>query len=130
MVFLGLVAFCLPAGQIAAQNQDVREIEVTAKKYEYYPEPIHVQRGMKIQLKITATDHDHGFKIAALPDGAAQGGTLGLVFAAAQDCWQLNKGETTTIQFLAQTPGTYTFRCCHTCGFGHKGMKGEIVVDQ
>ena len=130
LAFLGLVELCLPAGRISAQNQDTQVIEVTAKKYEYSPEPIHVKRGMKVQLKITATDHDHGFKIAALPDGAAQGGPPGLVFAMAQDCWQLTKGETTTIEFLAQAAGTYTFRCCHTCGVGHRGMKGELVVDQ
>jgi cytochrome c oxidase subunit 2 len=130
LALLGLVAFCLPSGRISAQNQNIQVIEVTAKKYEYSPEPIHVKRDTKVQLKITATDHDHGFKIVAFPDGAAQGGTLGLVFASAQDCWQLKKGETTTIEFLAQTPGTYTFRCCHTCGVGHRGMKGEVVVDQ
>ena len=129
LALLGLVAFCLPGGRISAQNQNVQVIEVTAKKYEYSPEPIHVKRGTKVQLKITATDHDHGFKIAALPDGTAEGGTPGLVFASAQDCWLLKKGETTTIEFLAQTPGTYTFRCCHTCGVGHRGMKGELVVD-
>jgi heme/copper-type cytochrome/quinol oxidase subunit 2 len=129
LVFLAPVVFCLPTGRISAQNQDTQVIEVTAKKYEYSPEPVHVKRGMKVQLKITATDHDHGFKIAALPDGAAQSGTPGLIFASAQDCWQLKKGETTTIEFLAQAPGTYTFRCCHTCGVGHRGMKGELVVD-
>jgi heme/copper-type cytochrome/quinol oxidase subunit 2 len=30
---------------------------------------------------------------------------------------------------LAQTAGNYTFKCCHTCGLGHRGMKGQIVVD-
>jgi cytochrome c oxidase subunit 2 len=130
LAFAGLVVFGLPAIRISAQNQDTQVIEVTAKKYEYSPEPVHVKKGVRVQLKITATDHDHGFKIATFPDGAAQGGTPELVFASAQDCWQLKKGETTTIEFLAQTPGTYTFRCCHTCGVGHRGMKGEIVVDQ
>ena len=129
LVFFGIVVFCQSGSQTSAQNQDAQVIEVTAKKYEYSPSPIHVKRGMKVQLKITATDHDHGFKIATFPDGAAQSGTPGLVFAAAQDCWQLKKGETTTIEFLAQTAGTYTFRCCHTCGVGHRGMKGELVVD-
>jgi cytochrome c oxidase subunit 2 len=128
--FLGLVVFCLPGGRISAQNKDTQVIEVTAKKYEYSPAPLHVKRGMKVQLKITSTDHDHGFKIAVLPDGAAQSGAPGLVFATAQECWQLKKGETTTIEFLAQTPGTYTFRCCHTCVVGHRGMNGELVVDQ
>jgi hypothetical protein len=50
-------------------------------------------------------------------------------FASPQDCWQLKKGETTTIDFLAQVSGTYAFKCCHTCGLGHRGMKSEIVVD-
>jgi cytochrome c oxidase subunit 2 len=130
LVFFGMVVFCLPGSRTSAQNQDVQVIEVTAKRFEYSPEPVHVKKGTKVQLKITATDHDHGFKIATFPDGAAQAGTPGLVFASAQDCWQLKKGETTTIEFLAQTPGTYTFRCCHTCGLGHRGMKGELVVDQ
>jgi cytochrome c oxidase subunit 2 len=130
LVFFGIIVFCLPGSRISAQNQDAQVIEVTAKKYEYSPSPIHVKRGTKVRLKITATDHDHGFKISTFPDGAAQGDILGLVFASAQDCWQLKKGETTTIEFLAQTPGTYTFRCCHTCGLGHRGMKGELVVDQ
>jgi cytochrome c oxidase subunit 2 len=127
--FLMLVVYCLSGGRTTAQNQDVQVIEVTAKKYEYSPEPVHVKRGTRVQLKITATDHDHGFKIAALLDGAAQDDKPGLVIAAAQDCWQLKKGETTTIEFLAQTRGSYTFRCCHTCGLGHKGMKGQIVID-
>lgn len=127
--FLCLVVFSQSGGRISAQNQDTQVIEVTAKKYEYSPAPIHVKKGMKVQLKITATDHDHGFKIAAIPDGANQSGTRGLVFASAQDCWQLKKGETTTIEFLAQLSGTYTFRCCHTCGVGHRGMKGVLVVD-
>ena len=114
---------------VLAQDQNVRVIDLTAKKYEYSPSPVHVKAGTKIQLKITATDHDHGFKIGAVPDDAQANGTAGLILTSPQDCWQLKKGETTTIEFLAQTAGTYTFRCCHTCGLGHRGMKGQIVVD-
>jgi heme/copper-type cytochrome/quinol oxidase subunit 2 len=114
---------------VLAQDQNVQVIELTAKKYEYSPSPVHVKTGTKVQMKITAADHDHGFKIGIVPDGSQANGRGGLVFASSQDCWQLKKGETTTIEFLAQTPGTYTFRCCHTCGLGHRGMKGQIVVD-
>jgi cytochrome c oxidase subunit II len=129
-VSLLIVAMLLSLSRsVRAQNQDVQVIEITAKKYEYSISPVHVKVGTKVQLKITATDHDHGFKIATVPDGAQPKGAAGLIFASAQDCWQLKKGETTTIDFLAQTLGTYTFRCCHTCGIGHKGMKGQIVVD-
>ena len=129
-VSLLIVAMLLSLStSVRAQKQDVQVIEIAAKKYEYSISPVHVKAGAKVQLKITATDHDHGFKIATVPDGAQPNGTAGLIFTSAQDCWQLKKGETTTIDFLAQTPGTYTFRCCHTCGLGHKGMKGQIVVD-
>lgn len=111
------------------QDQETQVIELTAKKYEYSPSPVHVKAGTKIQLKITATDHDHGFKIATTPDGAERNSQPGLVFSSTEDCWLLKKGETTTIEFMAQTPGTYTFKCCHSCGLGHRGMKGQIVVD-
>ena len=78
---------------------------------------------------LTAIDHDHGFKIATYPDGAESNGTPGLVFTSVQDCLLLKKGETTTIEFIAQKHGTYPFRCCHKCGLGHSGMKGELIVE-
>jgi heme/copper-type cytochrome/quinol oxidase subunit 2 len=124
------LAFCLPQpSAVAAQDQNAQIIEVVARKYEYSPAPVHVKAGTRVQLKITAVDHDHGFKIGSEPDGAHPGAKPGLVFSSSQDCWQLKKGETTTIEFLAQTSGIYTFKCCHTCGLGHRGMKSELVVD-
>jgi cytochrome c oxidase subunit 2 len=121
--------FVAQSRSVPAQDQTVQVIELTAKKYEYSPSPVHVKAGTKVQLKITATDHDHGFKIGTVPDRAESSSAGGLVLTPSQDCWQLKKGETTTIEFLAQTPGTYTFKCCHTCGLGHRGMKGQIVVE-
>lgn len=126
---LGLALWFSMSPSVRAQNQDALVIEITAKKYEYSISPVHVKIGTKVQLKITATDHDHGFKISAVPDAAPPNGANGLIFISAHDCWQLKKGETTTIEFLAQTPGTYAFKCCHTCGLGHKGMKGQIIVE-
>src|SRR6266404_9125683 len=126
---LTLAIFLSLSRPVRAQNQDVLVIEITAKKYEYSSSPVHVKIGTKVQLKITATDHDHGFRIGTVSDGAMPKDAAGLIFTSAQDCWQLKKGETTTIEFLAQTPGTYTFKCCHTCGLGHKGMKGQIIVE-
>ena len=111
------------------QDQESQAIELTAKKYEYSPSPVHIKAGTKVQLKIAAADHDHGFKIAPVPDGSEPSSKPGLVFVSPQECWQLKKRETTTIEFLAQTPGTYTFKCCRTCGLGHRGMKGQIIVD-
>jgi len=127
---LGLAILLSLSRTLRAQGQDTQVIEVTARKYEYSGSPIHVKAGTKVHLKITAADHDHGFKINATADGVDSSGPAGLTFASPQECWQLKKGETTTIEFLAQTPGTYTFKCCHTCGLGHGRMKGQLVVDQ
>jgi heme/copper-type cytochrome/quinol oxidase subunit 2 len=125
------LAICFPHPRpVLAQNDAVQVIEVTAKKYEYSPDPIHVKSGSKIQLKITAADHDHGFSISTVADDSNSNGSEGLVLISPQECWQLKKGETTTIEFVAQTPGTYSFKCCHVCGLGHRGMKGQLVVDR
>ena len=127
LIVVGL--YPLQSHPVMAQDQQGQVVELKAKKYEYDPSPVHVKAGSKVQLKITATDHDHGFKVGTYPDGAESSGKPGLVFTLAQDCWLLKKGETTTIEFVAQTPGTYSFHCCHTCGFGHRGMKGELIVE-
>ena len=136
ILLLGLTAFLVVLGfyrlqsrPIMAQAQQVQVVELKAKKYEFDPSPVHVKAGMKVQLKITAIDHDHGFRIATYPDGKESSGAPGLVFTSAQDCWLLKKGENTTIEFMAQTPGTYTFHCCHFCGMGHKGMHTELIVE-
>ena len=136
ILLLGLTWFLVALGfyrlqsrPIMAQAQQVQVVELKAKKYEFDPSPVHVKAGTKVQLKITALDHDHGFKIAMYPDGAESNGTPGLIFTSAQDCLLLKKGETTTVEFIAQTRGTYPFRCCHKCGLGHSGMKGELIVE-
>jgi len=128
-VFSMVFTSFLQPGCALAQDQTIQVVELTAKKFEYSPAPVHVKTGTKVQLKITAVDHDHGFKIAAVPDGSEPKNKPGLFFSSLQDCWQLKKGETTIIEFVAQAPGTYTFKCCHTCGLGHRGMKSQLVVE-
>jgi len=89
------------------------EIQVSAKKYEFTPKEIHVKKGEHVKLVITATDHDHGFKLPA--------------FKVEQ---KIKKGETATVEFVADQAGTFPFRCSVVCGFGHHGMKGTLVVEE
>jgi cytochrome c oxidase subunit 2 len=91
----------------------VHEIPMTAKKYEFTPSSIHVKKGEHVKLSITAVDHDHGFKLPA--------------FDIQQD---LKEGEITTIEFTADKAGTFRFACSHVCGFGHRGMKAQLVVEE
>ena len=111
-------------------DQEVQVIEMSAKKYEYGPSPIRVRRGTKVQLRITALDKTHGIKINLSPDGSDQKNDSGLIFSPNNfDCFRLEKGIPTVLEFVARTPGTYSFRCCNRCGIGHGGMKGQIVVE-
>ena len=112
-----------------APPDPVQVIEVSAKKYEFNPSPIRVKQGTRVQLKITATDHAHGFKITEFPEGVDTKGQRGLVFSSPSECRKIEKGQTETVEFVAQAPGTYPFKCCVHCGWQHRSMKGELIVE-
>ena len=110
-------------------EQGPQVIEMTAKKYEFSPSPVRVKVGANVQLRITALDRTHGFKINLSPDGSDEKSGPGLIFSSNEDCFKLEKGIATVVQFVARTPGTYSFHCCNRCGLGHGGMKGQLVVE-
>lgn len=105
------------AAVLLAQNEptgaeQVREITMTAKKYEFSPREIRVHPGETIRLVITALDRKHGFKLEAF--GIER---------------ELPKGEAVTIEFKADQAGAFPFKCSKFCGFGHGKMKGELIVE-
>ena len=110
----------------AAAAENIQVITVTAKKYAFDPSPIRVKAGTRVQLKITAADHAHGFSLRDTPEN---GGQAGLVFSSPEGCQKIEEGQTATVEFLAQAPGTYSFRCCVHCGWHHRSMKGELIVE-
>ena len=114
---------------LARAQEGPQVIEMTAKKYDFTPTP-HVKVGQHFQLKVTATDHDHGLDIDMVSDGAAKDTPPGLVADSPEKCWKVKKGGTITIDLTAHAPGTYTIKCCVDCGMGHRHMKGQIVVEQ
>lgn len=118
-----------PQNQPSAPSGNVQIIEVSAKKYEFNPSPIRVKQGSKIQLKITASDHAHGFRISSYPEGTEGARKAGLVFSSAEDCVKIEKGQTATVEFVAQAPGTYPFKCCVHCGWHHRSMTGKLIVE-
>ena len=104
--------FAVLAVSLAQEKPEAREITVTAKKYEFSPSEIRVQPGESIKLSITALDRKHGFKIEALEIDR-----------------ELPKGEVVMIEFIADRAGTFPIACSKFCGFGHKKMKGQLVVE-
>ena len=116
---------------IKTDRQNVQVIQMTAKKYEFSPAQVQVKLGMKVQLKITAIDRDHGFTIVSDPVGDDSSPHTGLVFTspAGSDGWRLKKGKETMIEFVARAPGMYNFQCSLVCGLHHGRMKGQLIVD-
>jgi heme/copper-type cytochrome/quinol oxidase subunit 2 len=120
----------LPGRTLAdTQTQGIQVVEITAKKHEFDRSPIRVKQGARVELKITATDHVHGFKIRPFPEGAHQTNSQGLVFSIPPSCQRIEKHQTATIEFVAQAAGTYPFKCCTFCGWRHRSMKGELIVE-
>jgi len=113
-----LVALVLMAGaptiypQSSGTAEQTKEVQMTAKKYEFSPDTVEVRAGTKIIFKITSLDREHGFEIENSKEG----------------CVKIKKGETATVEYVAAKAGTVVFSCCVYCGSGHRGMKGKIVI--
>jgi len=58
--------------QSAAAAQTTKEVEMTAKKYEFSPGTVDVQAGTKIIFKIKALDREHGFEIENVKDSCVK----------------------------------------------------------
>lgn len=117
----------------AAQAQDAGDkkiIEVSAKKYDFDPAEIHVKKGTRVELKVHSVDETHGIKLSLTPDGSAAGSAPGLIFDRPEDNGKVEKGQDQILDFVAQQPGTYEFKCAKVCGMHHGKMKGELVVDE
>ena len=113
---LAVVALCPPSlaasESAASDDQVVREIALTATRYQFTPSQIEVHEGDTVRLTIRALDVPHGFGI---PD-------LGVDAVVDPD------GDPVTVEFVADTPGRYRFACTFFCGNGHGDMYGVLTV--
>ena len=90
----------------------VKEIEVSAKKYEFTPAEIEVPVNTLLRLHLKATDKEHGFELKSVKDS----------------CVKFKPGAPATLEFYADKAGELEFNCCKSCGMGHGKMKGKLVV--
>jgi len=89
----------------------VERIQVTAKKYEFSPDPIRVKQGSHVILEVESLDVTHGLAI----DGYGIDVTL-------------PPHQKVTVEFYAKDSGEYSTHCSHFCGLGHLGMRGKLIV--
>jgi len=96
----------------APADAPVKEVEVSAKKYEFNPATIEVPANTLVRLHLKATDREHGFEFKSVKDS----------------CVKFDPKASATLEFYADKAGEYEFSCCKRCGLGHGKMKGKLVV--
>src|SRR2546425_3203955 len=118
--YLGPVTFCLAmvyCGISAnAQTETTAtpvEIKISARRFEFEPKLITVQKGKPVRLLITSTDVQHGFAIDELGINK-----------------KLKPNEVTVVEFTPSRVGRFPFACSVMCGSGHDEMTGELVVTE
>lgn len=77
------------------------------------PPVIAVKKGETVVLKLTSSDVIHGFSLKDFGIFINDG---------------IHPGKPTTISFIADKEGTFTFSCNAICGSQHENMSGTIVV--
>lgn len=95
-----------------ATESAVQEFDVAASQFEFTPGTITVKQGDTVKLNLSSEDVPHGFSLAAFDITET-----------------LTPGKTTTVEFVADQVGTFSFICNIVCGSGHSGMTGQLIVE-
>ena len=87
---------------------DSKEIIIKASNYTFDTTEIHVKQGEKIKLTLENVEGIHGLQIKDL---------------------NVDIKGNKSAEFIADKKGTFEFICSISCGEGHMGMKGLLIVD-
>ena len=107
----GGLGLALIALRVTAQGAP-RVIAVTAKKFTYDPNEIHLKVGQAVVLELTSLDVVMGFNC---PD-----------FKVRSD---VPPGKVTRVELKPDKAGTFPFFCDVFCGSGHEDMNGTFIVE-
>ena len=110
LVMAGLVvAFApLPAPTIAPQ---ARTFRIDARQFAYFLSALHVNPGDTVTIQLVSTDVVHGLYVDGYDVSV-----------------EADPGQTASLTFVADKPGSFRFRCNVTCGAMHPFMIGKITV--
>jgi nitrous-oxide reductase len=100
--------------KVVRKGKDV-EIWMTAVRSHFTPDRIEVQEGDRVVWHITSLER-------------TKDATHGLAIPAFDVNLSLEPGESATIKFTADQPGTYAFYCTEFCSALHLEMLGYLLV--
>ena len=90
---------------------ETKEFNITAKKWEFLPNKIEVNKGDKVILNVKSIDVTHGITLVNFRINKF-----------------LNPNEEIKIEFIADKRGRFNFFCNVFCGSGHNEMNGVLIV--
>ena len=103
------VAFApLPVPAITPQE---RTFQIDARQFAYSPSELRVNPGDTVTIQLVSTDVVHGLYVDGYDVSV-----------------EADPGQTTTLSFVANKPGSFRFRCNVTCGAMHPFMIGKLNV--
>ena len=109
-VMAGLVvAFApLPVQPITPQEQTY---QIDSHQFAYSPSELKVNPGDTVTIRLVSTDVVHGLYVDGYDVSV-----------------EADPGQSATLTFVADKPGSFRFRCNITCGAMHPFMIGKITV--
>jgi len=104
-----VVAFApLPVQSIPSR---ARTFRVDARQFAYFPSELKVNPGDTVTIRLVSTDVVHGLYVDGYDVSV-----------------EADPGQTVTLTFVADKPGSFRFRCNVTCGAMHSFMIGKLTV--
>jgi heme/copper-type cytochrome/quinol oxidase subunit 2 len=109
-LLLAVVALVAPLPWPSAPAQE-RRLELTARRFEYDPGTLRVNRGDTVIIKLQADDAVHGLYVDGYDVSA-----------------QAEPGQPAELKFVASETGAFHIRCSVPCGNLHPFMIGKLIV--
>ncbi len=104
-----IVAFApLPVPPAAPQT---RTFKLDARQFAYSPSELKVNAGDTVTIKLVSQDVAHGLYVDGYDISV-----------------EADPGQSATLTFIADKPGSFRFRCNVTCGAMHPFMIGKLTV--
>lgn len=95
--------------------QNVKEFTVEGKPFEFNPKEIKVKKGDTVKITFVNNEGNHDFMIDGLNVKTKQ----------------IAAGQTDTVEFVANTAGTFEYYCSVGNGYHRQqGMVGNLVVEE
>ncbi len=109
VLIIGGSALVMP---FATAQPAIGVIEISARRFEFTPNPVTLKKGEPVTIRLTAIDRAHGLLVKE----------LGIELDAGKD-------EPDQVTITPKAAGRFAAICDHYCGSGHGGMKMTFIVE-